>query len=339
MDVYALGKSTEPGIRQELKTDARPVTMDESESNEEDDIRRIQNILGLIRQASSETGAKTYKGTASGQALSFDVRSMFCLASIQVALKQKADIDRLTVLGLRSTSDAEKASAGEEWRALREILHGLHKKQELPARLLRRAIDMLPVTLQNITVFSDAAADRFGSQRDGDQYGTLLAGAWSLISTEVATREQALELIDRYDWSEHRDMADSDESQKALSALMEAHIRIERGIEVTVYELVRCAVGNPTGTLDLKPEAAADHLMRHGLKVKDGHLLLSNTSTELKRMMAGTGFEADLRGVLLRTAGASKWNNKAEKFSGVPTKVIALPLKPLVGDLPPAAPF
>jgi putative DNA primase/helicase len=337
IDVYALGKSTEPGIRQELKSDARPVMMDESESNEEDDVRRIQNILGLIRQASSETGAKTYKGTATGHALSFDVRSMFCLASIQVALKQKADIDRLTVLALRSTTEEEKDGAGEEWRTLREILHGLHKDRTLPARLLRRVIDQLPVTLQAITVFCDAAADKFGSQRDGDQYGTLLAGAWSLISTQVPTREQAVELIERYDWSEYRERSDEDESKRALAALLEAHIRVHGGIEVTVFELVAAASQRPTDVVDLTAPKAQAFLERHGLKVKDNHLLVSNTSVELRNLMSGTQFAADLRGLLLRTPGAIKWE-KAVKFSGAVSRAIALPLEPIVGHLVVVAP-
>lgn len=340
VDVFVDGsKSTEPGIRQKLHCDARPVLIDEAESNEEKDALRMQNILALIRQSSTESGAQTYKGTAGGEALTFHVRSMFCLASIQVALKQKADIDRITVLALRSPTEAEKASSGEEWRTLRSHLDKLHEDETLPARLMRRSLNLLPITLQNVRVFSDAAADRFGRQRDGDQLGTLLAGAWSLISAQVATREQALEMIDRYDWEEHRDQSDSNEAHKALSALMEAHIRIDRGIEVTVYELLCAAIGKPAGTVDMSADVASGFLQRYGLKVKANYLLLQNSSIELKRLMGGTGFEADLRGSLMRVPGASKWDNKAEKFNGVASKVVAIPLEPIVGRLPAAVPF
>lgn len=350
VDVFVDGsKSTEPGIRQKLHCDARPVLIDEAESNEEGDAKRMQNILALIRQASTESGAQTYKGTASGEALTFNVRSMFCLASIQVALKQKADIDRLTVLNLRSPTDAEKERAGEEWRVLRQALDKLHQDDGLPSRLLRRSLNMLPITLKNIRVFTDAAADRFGRQRDGDQIGTMLAGAWSLISTEVASRDEALELIDRYDWTEHREMSDSDESHKALTALMEAHIRIDRGIEVTVFELVMAAVGKSQDGLDMRSEMANSFLQRYGLKVHGDMLQVSNTSVELKRLMSGTGFEADLRGALLRVPGATKGElgkdgrPKSVKFNGVSSKVVALPLKPIVGEvqarLDHAAPF
>lgn len=337
-DLYADGsKSTEAGIRQKLHCDARPVLIDEAESNEEGDARRMQSVLALIRQASTESGAQTFKGTAGGEALTFNVRSMFCLASIQVALKQKADSDRITVLGLRSPTDKEQERAGEEWRVLRKALEKLHEDVGLPYRLMRRSLDLLPTTLQNIRVFTDAAADRFGRQRDGDQFGTLLAGAWSLISTEIATRDEALELIDRYDWTEHREMSESDESNKVLTALMESHIRIDRGIEVTVFELVSAAAGRPPETLDMQPGTANAFLQRYGLKVEGENLLASNTSMELRRLMAGSGFEADLRGALLRVPGATKGENgkdgrpKAVKFNGVASKVVALPIKQLGG--------
>lgn len=71
------------------------------------------------------------------------------------------------------------------------------------------------------------------------------------------------------------------------------------------------------------------------MKVAGDSLLISNTSMELKRLMSGSGFEADLRGALLRVPGATKGEAgqdgrpKAVKFNGVAAKVVALPLKQL----------
>ena len=330
LDLYAQGNSTEAGIRQTLGADARPVLFDESESNEESDAKRMQNVLSLIRQSSTESEAQTLKGTAGGSAMSFHIRSMFCLASIQVALKQQADIERLSVLTLRPKREDKDAEG--TWSRISDGLYQIERDDTFPSRLFRRSMNLLPITLKNILVFSNAAAKRFGSQRDGDQYGTLLAGAWSLISTRMATVEEALELIDRYDWSEHRDNADTDEGQRALSSLMEAHIRIKGGIEVTVYELVCAAFGEPTEMTDLTQVTADAILQRHGMKVRGDRLLLSNNSNELRRLMAGTTFEADYRGVLLRVVGADRNENKPVKFSGVQNKCISIPLGPIVTD-------
>lgn len=192
---------------------------------------------------------------------------------------------------------------------------------------------LLPTTLRNILVFANAAAEKFGSQRDGDQYGTLMAGAWSLISTEVATKAQAMELINSYDWSEHREQNDTDEGQRALSSLMGAHVRIKGGLEVTVYELVCAAFGEPTEMADLTQATADAILQRHGMRVRGDRLLLANNNDSMKRLMSGTTFEADYRGVLLRVAGADRNDNKPARFNGVQTKCFSLPLGPIVsGD-------
>lgn len=332
-DVFAQGNSSEAGIRQRLRADARPVIMDESESNEDGDARRVQSILGLIRQASTESDAETLKGTTDGSGMTYHIRSMFCLASIQVALKHKADIDRLTVLTLKSGKDSDKNS-GIDWAKMRDSMYEFCGREDSPMRglLLRRSIELLPITLKNISVFSSAGAEVFGSQRDGDQYGALLAGAWSMISTEVATPEQARAIFDSHNWHELRDNADSDESHRALSSLLEAHVRVKSGTELTVYELVKAASNHPTGMTDISDVAADALLQRYGMKVKDGWLVLSNNSNELKRLMQGTTFEADLRGVLLRVDGADKNVNRPERFNGMLNKCIRIPLGPIVAS-------
>lgn len=335
-DVFAQGSSSEAGIRQRLKADALPVLMDESESTEESDARRIQSILALIRQASTESDAETLKGTADGSGMTFHIRSMFCLASIQVALKNKADIDRLSVLTLRSGRDGK--GDPNEWKSLKDAIHSLAGRDPtVSRRLLRRAIDLLPTTLKNIDVFTEVGANVFGSQRDGDQYGTLLAGAWSLISSDVATHEQAEEMIKSYDWSEHLEGADEDESARALSALMEGKIRIN-GIDITVYELVCEASNVSVPGLDIGSTKADAFLQRHGMRIKDGFLVLSNTSNELRKLVAGTPYEADLRGMLLRVPGADRNINKPLKFNGVQSKCIRVPLDPILHDLPVTTP-
>lgn len=328
--LYANGNSSEAGIRQKLKSDALPVLFDESESATERDSMRIQSVLSMVRQASTESQAETYKGTAGGDAMSFHIRSMFCLASIQVGIKYQADIERMTVLALRSSRDDPNADA--TWQRIKEALHVMHKDEELPARLVRRSLNMLPTTLKNIEVFSKAAAIRFGSQRDGDQYGTLLAGAWSLKSDIVATIEEASAMIEEYDWSEHRENNEVDEGERALAALMGALVRIHGGASVTVNELIRYSQGQEVPGVTLGTNASADAvLQRHGMRCEGKVLVLSNTSNELKRLLEGTPFEADVKGALLRVRGATKYP-RTIKFNGITTRAIQLPLDHLLTD-------
>lgn len=329
MDLYAQGSSSEAGIRQELKGDALPVLFDESESNTEREAMRVQSILALIRQASTESQARTLKGSAGGDAVSFHIRSMFCLASIQVGIKYQADIERMTVLSLLPKRD--DLDAAGTWKKMAELLHTLRRDEDMPGRLVKRSIDLLPTTRQNIKIFSEVAATKFGSQRDGDQYGTLLAGAWSLISREVATLEQAAEMVEEYDWSEHRENNEDDEGERAISALMEAHIRVPGGAEVTVFELLKVAMLYEVKGFALAHDACEAILARHGMRIDGTYLLLSNRSNELRRLMQGTPFEADLRGVMLRVKGSIRWPRPV-KFSGVSARCIAIPVGDLVKD-------
>ena len=335
--LFAQGNSTEAGIRQSLRADARPVLYDESEQNTEQERQRVQSIIALIRQSSTESHARTLKGSASGEAMGFHIRSMFCLASIQVGLRNQADTERIAVLSIRPKH--EDKDPAETWAVLSKSLAALRADKELPARLLRRSIDLLPVTLKNITVFCRAASERFGSVRDGDQYGTLLAGAWSLQSTEVASHTEALEWIDRYDWSEHRDQADGDTSEDALAALLERRVRVSGSIEATVYELIREVRNLPNNGLDIGQSVADATLTRHGMRVAGEWLVFSNKSLGVQELMRGTPYEQDMRGLLLRIKGADRNNNNPMSFNGSATKVVRVPLQRVTGQQRDLDPF
>ncbi|MDO3527524.1 toprim domain-containing protein [Ralstonia pseudosolanacearum] len=338
--VFAQGNSTEAGIRQELKSDARPVLFDESESNEERDAMRIQNVLSLIRQASTESQARTLKGTADGKGMSFHVRATFCLASIQVARKFKADIDRLTVLTLRGTDQMRDGDA--KWDDIRDESHRLvgRDPKSVSRRLLKRVIDLLPTTQKNIEVFIKVAAQKFESQRHGDQYGTLLAGAWSLISDDLVTEEAARGLIENYDWSEHRDGAAEDDSDKALNDLLGVIVRLDSGATATLSELIAICDGRG----DDRAIGARDaelKLGQYGLKVDhiEGrkYLFCANGNAERDKLLRDTRFSIDLKGMLLRLPGAMTGPTKrGEKvrFSGLPNpqRYFVVPIEALFGD-------
>jgi putative DNA primase/helicase len=132
MALFALGNTTEAGLRQTLKSDSLPVVFDEAESNQRQDAARMQNVLALARVASAETGAHQYKGSARGEAMMFEIRSMFMMSSINSALKEGADRSRFSGLKLRSATGSEPVTAGSrvpEWPALPGV-HALCTSRE-----------------------------------------------------------------------------------------------------------------------------------------------------------------------------------------------------------------
>ena len=324
------GDSTEPGIRQSVGADAVPILIDEFEPNDEGDRKRMKSILTTVRQSSTETSAQTAKGTISGQGMRFHVRSMFCLASINTMLDKDSDRSRITPLVLRPPT--KTATVDAQWVQLEDELHKIKRAGTWPSRLLARSLSMLPTILANVEVFCKAAALRFGTQRLGDQYGTLLAGAWCLTSSVVATEADALAMIDSYDWSEHKDAGDGlDDPAKALASVMEAKIRVSNN-DITVYEMIAAASGRAVGSGTLDVDVCVDVLRRNGIRIKGTEALFGTGSKSLKKLVEDTAYATDIRGQLLRVQGANVAGNQTFKFAGVTSKVVAIPLPLILGD-------
>jgi putative DNA primase/helicase len=332
MRLVVVGNSTEAGIRQCLRSDALPVVLDEAESNEKADQHRIQSILALARVASSESQAATVKGTPAGEVSRFKVRSMFLLSSIATGLKQGADRRRFAQLTLRNPVEIPLAQRQAHWQALDRDLEELITPQ-FGARLLARTIALLPVILQTVKVSTRVAARHFDSQALGDQYGTLLAGAWALQSSLVPTEQQVQELIEGTDWSSYRQSNELADERRCLNRILQHQLRVEtadRGVVTrTVLELVELAsAAVPSPMEPVQPADAADLLGRHGLRVREGELLVSNTADAIGRILADTAWATNWSTILGRLPGVSR--SVLVHFRGLGTsRAVALPLSSL----------
>ncbi|HEY1035565.1 MAG TPA: CHC2 zinc finger domain-containing protein [Pseudoxanthomonas sp.] len=343
-ELQVQGNSTEAGIRQTLRADARPVVFDESEQNDEGEERRIQNVLALVRQSSSESQSRTLKGTTSGKHLEFHIRSMFCLASIQVGIKRQADQTRISVLGLYGTSQipADQVDAHHsKWLDTEQMLADLRDEPEFGSRLMARSVAMFDVIRQNMRTLVRVAAREFKSQRLGDQYGTLLAGTATLMYDHPITEEGALRFIRLFDWSVYLEAAREDESADALTAMMQIEVKceLERGsVAMTAGELVAIVVDQQMRD-GISPTDAKGHLGRLGLKVKrgivgqDAGLLVANKSEKLARAMRGAPWAADWRSYLRRLPGAKPHNVPITFAPGYGARATFIPIEQVLrGD-------
>ncbi len=326
--IYAQGSSTEAGIRQTLGADARPVLLDEAESNDEREKQRVKSILTMIRQSSSENQAQTLKGSISGEAMNFHIRSMFCLASINTNLDNKADSDRLTRLVIRPPS----ADGGlDHWKRLENELQKIETDVTVSNRMVSRALGMLPDIIASIKVFVRVAAKKFSSQRYGDQFGTLAAGCWCLTHSRIATEAEAIALLDRYQWVEHTEDHDVDDSQKALSTIMGYKIRMPSNVgDLTIHELIIEA--SPLHRRNIVEQTLADRtLKQNGIKIEKDVLLFGTNVPNLKNLLVNTPYSTDIRGQLLRLPGAERYD-KAVRFNGECSKCVSIPLSSVLED-------
>jgi putative DNA primase/helicase len=307
MALFPEGNTTEAYIRQQLRADAIPVVFDEAESNEKADRQRIQNILSLARVASSSGRGVIGKGGADGTAQSYTIRSMFLLCSISTALKQGADQSRFAQLTLRNPSYLPKPERIAHWSALDADITRLCTA-EMGHRLLLRMVRQIPIIRDSVAVFRRAAAEQFDSQRQGDQYGTLLAGAWSLANSRPATIEDAYQLIDSNSWDAYREQTEADE-ERCLQHILQHQVRVEgdRGSAYnrTIWELVELARGT-AASMEITMTAAEAHLGRIGLKIEGDRIVISNTAKGLRRILDGTAWADCYATVLSRLPGATK---------------------------------
>lgn len=324
----ATGGTTEAGLRGQLKSDAIPVVFDEFEQNEQAQKVMVQNVLSLARVASSE-GGKIYKGTTSGGSNAFEIRSMFCVSSINVALFQKADLDRFCVLPLRK--DQMDKDSWTKFEA--EILE--LATVENGRALIARTLGQIPTIKANAKVLARALAKRFG-QRFGDQHGTLLAGAWSLEpgGGGELSLEQATQWIDQMDW-ETREVDESDADEvRCRDAILQHIVDYAQGQKAQLGELVE-AVAKGESLRGVIYEDLAKVLGRWGLKVfaakRDVHpndegqvlnqslLAIAHNNRQLATVFKETQWSNNAhRAALKRLPGASA-SAKPMHFAGIGT--------------------
>lgn len=309
----ATGGTTEAGLRGQLRSDAIPVVFDELEQNEQKDKQTVQNILALARIASSE-GGKIYKGTTSGGSNSFEIRSMFCVSSINVALIQRADLDRFCVLGLRK-DHMDK----DDWNEFeQQILSSC--TEENGRRLVARTLRQIPTIRKNAKTLAAALSRRFG-QRFGDQYGTLLAGAWTLepAGGGELSLQQAMEWINRMDWqSREVDATDADEV-KCLNHILQALIQVDGGKRMSVLELVQMAQRGVIFAIpgrDHPSDEIETILGRYGLKVQAGQLAVANNSTNLQALLKDTPWAGNAYRQALRRLNGASTSGTTLRFKG-----------------------
>ena len=330
MGLHVAGNTSEAGLRQTLRADALPVVFDEAESNEKADQARMQSILALARVASSESHAHMIKGSPAGDVTRFTIRSMFMMSSIATALKQGADRSRFAQLTLRNPTELPKAERTAHWEALDRDLDRIICG-DTPARLLARTMGLIPTIRASVAVFTRVAAERFDSQRLGDQYGTLLAGAYSLMSSEPPSPEQARALIDQNDWEPYSQTTEVPDEQRCIQHILQHQIRVEADHSThtrTLGELVALASGQETAW-ELSSNIAEATLGRYGLKAEDGALLVSNTAQAIATILRDTAWGHSWATLLSRLPGASKAGVVRFKGMGATSRAVRIPLSTL----------
>ena len=332
MGLHVAGNTSEAGLRQTLRADALPVVFDEAESNEKPDQQRMQSILGLARVASSESHAHLLKGSPGGDVTRFTIRSMFMMSSIATALKQGADKSRFAQLTLRNPTELPKADRTAHWEALDRDLDRF-VTHDIGQSLQARTTAMIGTIRASVGVFSKAAAERFDSQRLGDQYGTLLAGAWALMADQPATPQDARALIDQNDWEPYSQTTEVPDERRCIQRILQHQVRVEADGRIctrSLGELVEIAMRHRMDR-EIEARPAMDAMSRHGIKVDADtqQLIVSNTAEALAVILRDTPWANSWATMLTRLPGATKTGTIRFSGAGTVSRAVALQIADL----------
>lgn len=298
------GTTTEAHLRQTLFHDARPVILDEAESDDKVAALRMRALLELSRISSD--GGTIGKGGKDGQAIEYTVRACFCYASINVAIANYADDSRISRLVLRRRDDD---GAEAHFKGLSDKI-GKYLTEDYAAKMFARSVAHLPTLLKNVRVFTDACAAVLGSRRAANQIGTLLAGLYLCHSTGEIGYEAAVKWVKEKKWGDHTAIDAMKDEERMLAFILTNRRKLttSKGIrELTIGELIEIGVSG--AKLDDVDAADANReLGRIGIKIdcrpwKEANFIVANRSPELARILDGKPWANDWKRALRSLGG------------------------------------
>lgn len=296
--LYIKSVSTEAGIRQTLKADCLAIVMDEAEREDAASHSRLQSVLTLARQASSDDDAKIVKGTPTGNALNYHIRSPFCLSSINSNLVQAADKGRFTNIELSGIK-----LSGDEYDKWKDKVENLLTEAYVQA-FYSRIFSMVPIITSNAKELARAIERKTGDRRLGDQYGALLAGYLSLGKNELLTEESAKLEIEDLDFESEKEKAQGiNDQHRLLNKIMQYVMRVpkDRGFEdMTVGEM--CQKVYKAG---LNFEECERALGNAGIKVVGNQIAIANDNDNLGDILKTSQWPQNWSQTLRRLAFAT----------------------------------
>ncbi len=349
--VMGYGTSTPAGIRDSLGNSAVSTQMDEMESDNPKYAEYIDQNLKLFREGSSGKGlgAATLHGTQDGEGRQWHTQSMALFASIGAGLRHGADRSRFTTITIRGARGRPIAEREQQFRTLQDQAGVVTRAW---ARAFHcRTFRIIDETLDCITAMTAQATDVLGNRRDGDQLGTLLAGAWMIEHDRAATAAECREYLesiklDRILSGE----IDKPDEELVLDELLASRIEITDGNKRT-----RPTIGTALqfwywskGTIVANdeaydfPAADADRIKREleqiGLKpviVKNtGRLQIACGHPAIRQLLKDTAWGSVYEALLTRLPFCEDRPKGPSRFAGIAKRFLDLDIREIFDGVP-----
>jgi putative DNA primase/helicase len=344
------GVSTEAGIRQALGNDLLPILFEEAEGE------NVKNVIALMRGTSSGWNNKIVKGTPGGRPVDYALRTSSALGSIYVRIKETPDLNRIARLELIKRAD-------RPWKELVPKIKATFTP-EFGASFFKRLVGLAPTLRKNITTFQDAVAVFQDDGRAGQLYGTLIAGAYMSVKSDVISPAGATKFVQSLEWdADHGESIEVNLDQfQCLNSILGAQVSIlidqwhgnfvhvnqdKRTIgelieQVLAEDLAEDPTDNPVEKKDKRQEPRVATLARFGIRVGQGtgkkddqtegrFVWVANRNDGLSKVIGDHPWSQNgWAQYLARLDGAVKSGSEPKKFAGSTQPWVALPAKHFV---------
>ena len=315
--ISPMSNSTEAGVRQLLKNDAFPIKFDEIETEDREAAVRVQRIIELARQSSNNKSGAIIKGTITGRALSYCVRSCFLFSSINPQIKQQADESRIKLLNLVRRDDYITGSQFDELAEL--VINTL--TEDYCKRFRARAIKLIPIVRKNAEIFSRVVSKVLKSRRSGDQIGSLLAGAYNIKNSDVVGEDRALAYVNSINWDNDSIEKPRSDQERLVELIMQQLVKTHGTNTEAVGTLLRRAgreainsFGAESAAVKVEQDrqAARDVLRKYGITTVTNReyggydIAFADNHSQLITLLQDTPWCNGYKNVLIRYSGAYK---------------------------------
>ncbi len=316
------GQTTEAGIRQKTGSSTLPVMFDEFETNDSKSSERIKSILELARQASSDSDGIVAKGTTTGNAMEFKPQFSMMCASVRLNLVHEEDENRFAVL------DIARGEIGKEqqdkFAILQELVADLGP--EFGRRLFARSIRNIDSIIASAKIFQDVIAEKF-PMRVGQQYGALLAGWWSLLSSNAVDIERARSVVAGIDFSIVKDTVERNDEEECLNWLLQKVVLSEtegNRFEGSIKEML-------SHNIDSMGQKYMDALQRAGISRTADFICIQSKHRSISEYYRNSKWESNFAKQLLRLPGANS-GTAYFKLTKETARCVRIPIKFIFPD-------
>ena len=316
--LHIQGNTTEPGLRQALNGDARPILFDEFEA----DNRTAAAVIDAARAAASDNSAVIAKGSSDGKPNLFRLRFSALFSGIIANVHREADRSRIVFLEIHAVERDE-----EQRRAFLEARKRFDT--DFGGALLRRMLDALNSRRFDDTLAKFRIAIRLlgGDERKADVFGQLLAAHHVLTSDDNINEMEARPLAALISKLDEGEPSDED---ACISHLLGYRLKVEREYDRTIGEWILFALEYDIHSPPR--DAVLAELERHGIKKDGSSIKIANHVTGIKRVFYGTRWAAGGHWRIIRRLpdaqpGGNAW------FAGEQSKCTVVPITSLI---PPA---